>query len=239
MHLVYGNFFQITRKRKNSKFRFIKPILYTRTDEERESQITTKVSIILSQQNTCNIENIIQEKTDIYSDTLRSFLPTDRRILKSNWFSHSDLKAYEFYVNNLCLSPNKKSSYGCLLRKWEDIPGRNKSPLRSCTLNKMVNSKKNLSDNKKSVIASESAIETATEEISRQQSCSSPDLFDSADESCSPKNTPQKLELTKIYKSDSGIEHFETFLNNSSEIVEDICNTSSSENERSKNTSNM
>lgn len=169
---------------------------------------------------------------------MKNYLSTENRILKSNSFCYGDLKGCKFYTDNLNISPNK-SFYGCLLKKWQDIPGRDKSPLRTFTRIHTMRSEVKSNSSIENLTESGS-VEESWETFTKQQSCSSPDLFDSDYEGYSPKMriTPTKLEVTKIHKSDSGIEHFETFSRDSLVLTEDICDISfNAESEHSKNTS--
>lgn len=114
-------------------------------------------------------------------------------------------------MNTLNL-PTSEFCCGCLLKKWEDIPGRDDSPKRSNDLE--------IKTAETTVHSSEKSSEMSESHPSRYQSCVSPDLFDTSDcvleypgmdQNEANTNVESKQSFKKIvYQSDSGIEHFES-----------------------------
>lgn len=157
-----------------------------------------KISLILC----CNqnsSEELQEIQDELCSDVLKKFkgqysiFVADRSSLVEN---------DKYYIKNLNLSPSK-SKCGCLLKKWDDIPGREKSPIRSefdqidnfenvptisisCSeyteeLNLQII---NQQDNNKSLSnVNSNKIPHSPPKYSKSRNCISPDLFESESES--------------------------------------------------------
>ncbi|KAG5900568.1 hypothetical protein JTB14_022875 [Gonioctena quinquepunctata] len=117
------------RSRKYSKFRFVTPTLHTRTDEERESLVTAKISLIISEKKQSILENSYEFQEIITSSLLEEYHCKENHILNINKIASSELKLFCYYCSSLKI-PQNESTYGCLLKKWNEIPGREKSPER-------------------------------------------------------------------------------------------------------------
>lgn len=206
--------FQVPKKYRNAKFRYVTPILLTRTNEDREALITTKTSFILR-----HIENISETITEpleieIFSEKIREWYDPTSKIIHLNSLNINDLQSDCYSVKSLNL-PTSKCCCGCLLKNWVDIPGRDISPSREHSSEIVVDVHK--------------SPETP---LKRSECCVSPDIFDSdygeAPYTSSRSGTltdslAQKTNnLTKIYKSNSGIQHFESICEDSFLVCEKL-----------------
>ncbi|XP_028139998.1 uncharacterized protein LOC114334157 isoform X2 [Diabrotica virgifera virgifera] len=115
--------FQETKRPKKSKYRFVTPVLFLRSDKERQDLIDNKVSRLLSEQKENTFKN-----TNIYSVELNSTFLGDYAEEKKCWQMNcfNDFDAY--ICPSLELSPTKAAA-GYLLKDWENIPGRARSPI--------------------------------------------------------------------------------------------------------------
>ncbi|XP_023311827.1 structure-specific endonuclease subunit SLX4 isoform X1 [Anoplophora glabripennis] len=182
---------EVPKKNKNSKFRFITPTLKTRTMEERESIIAAKISLILSSnKNSCD-ESTDFQNDELYSDKLKKFVGYS--MFTANGFSLYENDKY--YIKSLNISPTR-SKCGSLLKKWEDIPGREKSPIRGELDKTDKNNINNVSivsvSSSQSSLKLDATITTISYNLSVKsqvkRDCISPDLFESEDET---EYTPQ------------------------------------------------
>lgn len=166
---------------------------------------------IKSSSETDNIEPDIE----IFSDKIRELYNAKSKITNSTLINSSNPEEDIYSVKSLNLSISK-SSCGCLLKNWDDIAGRDKSPQRG-------NSNTENAANKESV---SNEINT---DSSIHETCRSPDLFDSDDEhdsenklSRTPVRTQNDAVLTTVFKSNSGIAHFESVCEDSLTISRQI-----------------
>lgn len=113
-----------TRKIKSSKFRFITPVLYLRSEEERKKLINSKVTLILNQNNKPLLNDINEINENLNSAVLNKYVQ-DKKCWKT-----SDLDELNSYVCHSLQIPHVKSVVGCLLKNWSEIPGREESPTR-------------------------------------------------------------------------------------------------------------
>ncbi|XP_063905071.1 uncharacterized protein LOC135124131 isoform X1 [Zophobas morio] len=111
---------------KKSRYRFITPILKIRTTEEREELISSKVSLILAQNNRKPVENNPRKCEELFCESLRKF--SCQKIFKINCLDVGELQNGDvFYVRGLGVE-RSHAPCGCLLRDWTAIPGRERSP---------------------------------------------------------------------------------------------------------------
>lgn len=205
--------FQVTKKRKTSKFRYVTPTLITRTNEDREALITTKISFVLRHIESASCADNEQPDVEIFSEKIKELYSSKSKITNPNLFNSIDLEENIYSVKSLNL-PISKPCCGCLLKNWDDISGRDKSPERVNSTNTETSESNELTSNE-TTINSEKLSST-------RKSCRSPDLFDSDDESkpdeisenaiCTSPivNAKSNIGLTTVFKSNSGIEHFES-----------------------------
>ncbi|XP_044265535.1 uncharacterized protein LOC123011896 [Tribolium madens] len=114
------------KKNKKSRYRYVTPILKLRTKEERESLISSKVSLILAQNQRMCL-SIVQKEHELFSPFLQKF--TKRKIFMINNMELEQLNVKgRFYVQGF--EPSAKSLCGCLLKDWRSIPGREPTPER-------------------------------------------------------------------------------------------------------------
>lgn len=114
-----------TTKRKNSKFKYITPVLCTRTEAERCDLIQNKIALIIKLNDIITpAENI---KWQLSTNSLKEHHSEDAIIFNMNG---TCLSNEEYFVLSLNV-PHCKYVPGCLLKNWEDILGRDKSPERS------------------------------------------------------------------------------------------------------------
>ncbi|KAJ8925309.1 hypothetical protein NQ315_009139 [Exocentrus adspersus] len=170
---------EVTKKNKNSKFRYITPTLKIRTEDERQMIITSKISLIL-----CDSTNVPCEKSEeeqglnkLYSGNLKRYRQS-RSLFSVNRYG-LEVSIENYYNKELNMSP-AKSKCGCLLKKWENIPGREKSPTPTKIKDIEV-------DNQVICINNDSNNSTTSDLNSQIENSTyrgiSPDLFDSESES--------------------------------------------------------
>ncbi|CAG9859915.1 unnamed protein product [Phyllotreta striolata] len=162
-----------TKKKKNSKFRFVTPALYTRSEEDRISLINSKVIAIIEEQNQFKIIKEIDHSKSIKSSYLKQFQSTNKC-----WNINNALFSNEFIISTLNLDPSENTA-GCLLKNWDDIQGRDKSPQPN-PLNKET---------------APQILDDIERETKNKRICSSPDLFDDSS-SDSLIFTNNELEIT-------------------------------------------
>lgn len=113
--------------RKKSKFRYVKPKLFTTTNEERQKIIQKKVEEILSfTVAKCSVDENIQP-------VLHSFILQDNVNEKKKVFYLSqqiEKEIDDYYVDALELEKSK-AACGYLLKNWDIIAGRDKSPQKN------------------------------------------------------------------------------------------------------------
>ncbi|KAL1514392.1 hypothetical protein ABEB36_003657 [Hypothenemus hampei] len=115
----HGTILEMTKKAKN-RFKYVTPILMIRTDEDRESIITSKISLILNNsgcmtKEKCSMSLMSSKLTEYFAAKLPIF-NMDRIYERNN-----------FYVESLNLTKST-TNCGYLLKDWTSIPGREKSP---------------------------------------------------------------------------------------------------------------
>nr|XP_023017706.1 structure-specific endonuclease subunit SLX4 isoform X2 [Leptinotarsa decemlineata] len=225
-----------SKRRKYSKFRFVTPTLHIRTKEEREELITAKISLIISQERRTFPEYPNFSQDSLISDILQKYHCQENHILNIGMIGIDELKNFCYYCCSLEVPPSR-AVYGCLLKKWEDIIGREKSPERYFATIESESSDSKNDDCQNTTFQNDSE---ACNFVDRQLNCPSPDLFDSDDESslktsdsierfpsssinmspfrssgslCSTIQTLQKCsgDMSLICLSNNGIEHYESF----------------------------
>ncbi|XP_048523466.1 uncharacterized protein LOC109533955 isoform X4 [Dendroctonus ponderosae] len=163
---------EVSKKNKN-RFKYITPVLNIRSADDRESFISSKISLILNQ---LNPRRKMQWDPGTLCSKLRKFMPKDRNIFQLAASNEVD----NFYIDDLNL-PKSEYKCGCLLKDWSLIPGRDKSPTRD------------LKENNDSCIECLEAansqqlntFEQSMDEHSKDPPApSSPDLFPSDDDAC-------------------------------------------------------
>lgn len=117
------------KKRKKSKFQYVTPVLFIRTEEERQKIIANKISLILAENEKNRPENSYETNSHLYSDYLNHFSTKQSTILELNSLEVDLLNTEKLYVKDLKLSPSTVKC-GSLLKDWSKIPGREVSPLR-------------------------------------------------------------------------------------------------------------
>lgn len=196
------------------KFRYVTPVLLTRTDEDREAQITAKISFILRHIESQSSNIVNQPSVEIFSEQIKRYHNKENRIMQLNVVDHENLLKEVYLVKHLNL-PIIKYCCGCLLRKWEHIPGRVTSPNHApkSELGTKADERLLRSEN------SSGEFEKSSNVYSRGLS---PDLFESDDELSfrengrnvvnSSPNTENRenMVLSNVFKSNFGIEHFES-----------------------------
>ncbi|CAG9813565.1 unnamed protein product [Phaedon cochleariae] len=213
-------FVEEPKKRKNySKFRFITPVLHTRTEEDRQSLINTKVSMIISQQRCSTFECTHTLPETLHSFVLQSYHSQGRQIF------NVDLENY--YCSSLGL-PSSKSVYGCLLKNWDEIPGRDRTPGKHT---KNLDHNKEYSEGKSNKL---STLEGNVPSDSKTTSSTIPDMKLGLDSSV--YNNINK-DVSTLISTDSGIEYSDGFCQYSqdpSHVLEDtkeICQENQGEGE--------
>lgn len=117
-----------SKKNKKSRFRYVTPTLKIRTSEERESLISSKVSLILAQNDRLQPLSLQQENLDLFSAFLQKF--SKKKIFAINNLQLEDLNMERrFYIEGFGPSSDFLSC-GSLLKDWRKIPGREPSPER-------------------------------------------------------------------------------------------------------------
>lgn len=159
------------KKRKKSKYQHIRPVLFLRTEEERQNLIETKISTILNNisSNFANNSIINYENVYLHSDSLRKCRYNLKGIFALNNYNREELISECFYVKPLNLPPSS-TKCGHLLVDWGSIPGRDKTPPRNPRV--VV-----------STAETELAIETDDAYMKNNRSIT-PDLFESDEEFC-------------------------------------------------------
>ncbi|CAG9834286.1 unnamed protein product [Diabrotica balteata] len=115
--------FQETKRPKKSKYRFVTPVLFLRSDKERKDLIDTKVSRLLSEQKENTSRNANIHSVELNSTFLGDYAQ-EKKCWQMNCFN--DFDAY--ICPSLELSPTKAAA-GYLLKDWDSIPGRARSPI--------------------------------------------------------------------------------------------------------------
>lgn len=181
----------------------------TRTDEDREALITRKMSYILHYIDNKEKVQTNQLRYRINSTQIKQYFVLESKLISLNSKTLDDLQE-DLYTVKALNFPFTPSCCGCLLRRWEDIPGRDKSPQHTGD-SEAMNSK------------------TESKFSSTKSRCISPDLFESSSEESNEDiendtNTTGVINkskvLTKLYRSDSGIEHFEYVCENPEVVSE-------------------
>lgn len=214
-----------------------------RTQEERDNLICTKLSLVLNE----NIRNnsVTSSDTDveehIYSCYLKEHLSRDKKIFTLNSLEQKALTDDIFYVNDIKIEKCQIKA-GSLLKKWEEIPGREVTPPREHPISKMFSNSENLPDikptlsantNKNSSIETNSEFDDSSSKVSstktnykEDRSCS-PDLFDS-DEETVVHNEKRAAFLdseniiSQSTENDKGIMHYESFSADAMKVAEEI-----------------
>lgn len=229
---------QVFKKRKKSKFQYITPILFLRTQEERDNLISTKISSVLNENfNDSSIsqtENSITEY-HVCSDYLKDYVCNEKTILNLNSLNHIALDDGTYYVNLLNID-RSKTKCGYLLKKWEEIPGRELSPIRE-------NEKSETHSKNEKFDFLETHLElptTPNSKIAHKDSdkiecrSASPDLFSSEDEMVQEADREIfKTEYaSQCVKNNQGIYHFESFNEDTVKVAKEFVDlTQSSDDE--------
>lgn len=220
-------FFKFKIRNKKSKFRYITPTLLLRTTEERDSLISSKISLILNQN---HIKNVDKDNSIIYSEFLKQFNAEHSVI-----FQTSD----KYYVDQLKLSPNTQKC-GHLLKDWSKIPGREVSPQKNPrTTSKVDDTITKSSFESRTECISPDLFESSfgTPEKTPPQSpnrCLSQSLINlSPNKSNSLIKSPDFEDIQLSYSNKSGINHYESFTNDNS-IVCDLTQSSDEDEETEK-----
>ncbi|KAF2884237.1 hypothetical protein ILUMI_21929 [Ignelater luminosus] len=196
---------QTKKKTRKSKFQYITPVLYLRTQEDREKLISEKVTLILSeneQKSMCFSNSNLFQSRKPDSEILQKQWNRENKIFKANNFSVTDFQNNDvFYVKALQISESTIKC-GHLLRNWNEIPGREKSPVhdthfdidddrREQCLSNLKASQENYEDTRKptselhnlsSTPSPVKIIESNVQIRSFNNYCLSPDLFESDEE---------------------------------------------------------
>lgn len=98
-----------------------------RTLEYLRKPLQNRIDNIIETSNVQNIGNVKDYK--IFSDFLKTFKSTKSMFQMQTSNTNTANNLNEFYVNNLVEQSNLKCGY--LLRDWNKIPGRDKSPIRN------------------------------------------------------------------------------------------------------------
>lgn len=106
------------------KGHYIKPLLFIRTQEDRQRIISEKVEFILSQNCIRKLEYPRSNlEIKLTSDILLNYWKQDSKIYNTNC-----QETVSFYIKNLCAGKDN-SKCGNLLKNWKGIPGRSPSPI--------------------------------------------------------------------------------------------------------------
>ncbi|XP_018321535.1 structure-specific endonuclease subunit SLX4 isoform X2 [Agrilus planipennis] len=179
--------------KKHGKFKFITPTLFLRTEEDRNRIIASKIDTILTEQNR-NINGNKQFKTgNLYSKMLSQFYCKENKL-----FNHVELT--NFCVEKIGILP-KKEKVDRYLRDWRTIPGRDRSPTPEKIIfdgkvippmedNEVIKAANVFSKDKTTFIDNfDSKTKVKRENVDVQDTrCTSPDLFESDEESLSLPN---------------------------------------------------
>ncbi|KAJ8958585.1 hypothetical protein NQ318_016306 [Aromia moschata] len=222
---------EVPKRSRVSDFRFFAPILQTRKDEERETLIASKVSLILQQTNSDTTElQTRQNKNEVVSGVLKKFCRDEIPVFAASGLNLEETIKFSYYSKNLNITPNR-GNCGCLLRKWDDIPGREKTPeryeqrsiknasnqFRTWQTIKDISQEHQIKHNNSNTLTN-----LAEENLSTRNNCVSPDLFDSDDEfNCSPKTLQSEVILSQPLLNLSPLNRQDLFRSRSSKIVND------------------
>ncbi|XP_060519614.1 uncharacterized protein LOC132697887 [Cylas formicarius] len=114
---------ELSKQRK--RFKYVTPILLSRSEEDREALISSKISLIL--------QNVHQapRSTSASPLSLHSIKLNELYCRQKCVFNIDNIyDSGRFKIPSLNLPPNVPSC-GRLLKKWNEIPGRDISPLRT------------------------------------------------------------------------------------------------------------
>lgn len=114
---------------KKSKYQFITPVLYIRTEEDRQNLISTKISMILSKISQPAGSDYEKLRTELYSSYLSELVDENSRIFSLNKICIDDLQLEHFYCSALGIERNVVKC-GHMLKDWSKISGRDITPPR-------------------------------------------------------------------------------------------------------------
>jgi hypothetical protein len=121
--------YEINKKSKTSRYRFVTPILNMRTTEEREALISSKVTLILAQNDRIAPKTYSHERTELFCESLKNH-HVSATLFKLNQMELEDLnESGRFYVAGLGIEACR-AKCGSLLKDWRKIAGRERSPTR-------------------------------------------------------------------------------------------------------------
>ncbi|XP_976493.2 structure-specific endonuclease subunit SLX4 isoform X1 [Tribolium castaneum] len=207
------------KKSKKSRYRHVTPILKIRTSEERESLISSKVSLILAQNERTRLPKA-QETLKLFSAFLQKL--TKRKIFPINNLALEELNEEgRFYVQGF--EPSTGSSCGRFLKDWGSIPGRERTPERVITSNVPKLSQSYLQSDKENLEPEENAFRENSPQPSpwtRLSVCESPNFIynDSlfASEKREERRNSRVIDLTNSDESSNENKNFEC---NTSQII--------------------
>lgn len=117
----------MSKKRKKSKFQYVTPILFIRTEEERQKIVANKISLVLTENSEKAADRVFKTDCTVSSEYLREFCAKESAVFGLNSLEMSQLSNDRFYVKNLNLT-HSQIKCGGLLKNWRSIPGRELTP---------------------------------------------------------------------------------------------------------------